>query len=683
MSNTPSNPGLRASTFLLAALSLSIGWGIRGNFGHEYGAMIPGALTGIAVGLMSGREDWRRRVMYFGMFGALGWGFGGSISYMQVISYTHSGHFASQLYGFLALFWIGFLWAGLGGAGTALPAVLDRERLTQLFTPLCWVFVLWIIFKYGEGPLVRWYERNVWYSEGAGYDGTWHRQKNPFYWFDTDWLQAVLAVTAIYLYDLWDRRKSLLSFPLCLGTAVVGALAGSTIQAVLDLTGKTSVLTDALVSYQGDTERFDTSQLLTNWPQFFTDITPHLGWILGVVIAVVIYFAIFGRFSNGSSLFLHMAIGWLAAFILMPVLLSNAFMEIGGFRMTPPRGDDWAGITGVLAGALVYAFRKGLYPLAYVAIVSGFVGGLGFAGATWFKLMMVAPGNPARLNPDRLSPSPTADIEAAWAHWQSANWHSFLEQSYGFVNGLGIALAMGLLVTRLPRLDDVEEQRRVRPWTKVFAAGFVLLLLTYVNLYKNVAVWTEQKARGYRPVPAEMTAPWFDSITLSASTWFNLTYGAIAVVTLALLVRHLREPIAIIPKSSLGKGQFLYLVFLWVMVIGNFERALVGFHQQRLLTEWVIVLNALIATYMILSIPREHDAVEVAPATSLLPAIARAAWIGVSVSALVLLAQFGSIRLVYGNNWAGHSGRDGKGQTRFGPDAEWRAAPILKNAEHR
>src|SRR5437870_2225057 len=87
-------PALRMT--LLCALSLSIGWGIRGNFGHEYGAMIPGALAAIAAVLMSGREDWWRRVAYFGMFGALGWSFGRSISYMQVIAYTHSGHLPSQ-----------------------------------------------------------------------------------------------------------------------------------------------------------------------------------------------------------------------------------------------------------------------------------------------------------------------------------------------------------------------------------------------------------------------------------------------------------------------------------------------------------------------------------------------------------------------------------------------------------
>ena len=83
---------------LLRALSLSIGWGIRGNFGHEFGAMVPGALAAMAAVLLAGREDWWRRIHYFAMFGALGWSFGGSISYMQVIAYTHSGHSLSVLY---------------------------------------------------------------------------------------------------------------------------------------------------------------------------------------------------------------------------------------------------------------------------------------------------------------------------------------------------------------------------------------------------------------------------------------------------------------------------------------------------------------------------------------------------------------------------------------------------------
>src|SRR6185295_5375313 len=134
-----------AALFLATALSLSVGWGIRGNFGHEYGAMIPGALAAMAAVLLAGREDWWRRVGYFGFFGALGWSFGGSISYMQVIGYTHSGDSVSVAYGFASLFVIGFLWAAFGGVGTALPACLNREQLTEFFIPLTAVFAAWCL----------------------------------------------------------------------------------------------------------------------------------------------------------------------------------------------------------------------------------------------------------------------------------------------------------------------------------------------------------------------------------------------------------------------------------------------------------------------------------------------------------------------------------------------------------
>ncbi|HPC61312.1 MAG TPA: hypothetical protein PKX23_11680, partial [Verrucomicrobiota bacterium] len=97
MSTKP--PLFSAAGFLLVMLSLSVGWGIRGNYGHEYGAMIPGALAGMAAALMSGREDWRERLPYFGFFGALGWAFGGSISYLLAPTYTESGHLPTQLYG--------------------------------------------------------------------------------------------------------------------------------------------------------------------------------------------------------------------------------------------------------------------------------------------------------------------------------------------------------------------------------------------------------------------------------------------------------------------------------------------------------------------------------------------------------------------------------------------------------
>ena len=37
------------SQILLPALAMSVGWGFRGNYGHEAGAMVPGALVALAV----------------------------------------------------------------------------------------------------------------------------------------------------------------------------------------------------------------------------------------------------------------------------------------------------------------------------------------------------------------------------------------------------------------------------------------------------------------------------------------------------------------------------------------------------------------------------------------------------------------------------------------------------------
>src|SRR5581483_9358565 len=96
---------------LLTGLSVSIGWGIRGQFGHEYGAALAGALGGMVVALLSGREDWHRRVHYFAFFGAIGLAFGGGMSYMKDVAYVHSTDSLTVLYGFGTLFLLGFIWA--------------------------------------------------------------------------------------------------------------------------------------------------------------------------------------------------------------------------------------------------------------------------------------------------------------------------------------------------------------------------------------------------------------------------------------------------------------------------------------------------------------------------------------------------------------------------------------------
>jgi hypothetical protein len=500
--------------FLATALSLSIGWGIRGNFGHEYGAMIPGALAAMAAVLLAGREDWWRRADYFAFFGALGWSFGGSISYMQVIGYTHSGDSLSVAYGFACLFIIGFLWAAFGGAGTALPACLSREQLTEFFVPLTAVFGAWWL----QDLAIAWFHQ----IDAA------FRHTDPLYWYDTDWLGVLVAMAAVLVTALARRRL-----------------------------------------------------------------------------------------DSASSLILHMATGWWIGFLLL--------VEVLGWRMTPPRGDNWAGCAGMVVGLWVYLARRGLRDVLIASLVCGFIGGFGFATATLFKLIEIKSG------------------------WQT-NWHSVLEQSYGFINGLGVAAALLFLRARAPRLNDSPALRR---WTESFALLFVLVGVTYLNLRKLPGTWVKANA-----VPATLYG-------LSADTWFNLGYLALAGLFLAALIVHQRRPLPFIPASDAGKAQLVYLVFLWWMVVGNFGRAVVAFAPQRLITEGVIHLNAVLCSMLVLfCVPAPF--VSSAPAGAALTAtLRRVLAFGLLGTVLSIAADWAVVRSVWGNTFAGHAAL----HVRFGPNA--------------
>ncbi len=672
MSNAKTLPSFRPSTIILVMLSLSIGWGIRGNFGHEFGAMIAGTLAGIAVCLFSGRDDWRQRVPYFAFFGALGWAFGGSVAYMPMICYAQSGHLPTQIYGWFTAFMVGFLWASLGGAGTAYPAVETREKLTQIFRPLAWVFVLWTVQYFCEDYMEGWYLK---FMNVTGVDQTDFRQNNPFYWLDSEWLECTTALIALCAFDLWDRRFKKL--PMLIAFGACGALAGWLLQHALDAAGLLGPIVGALVHYQVDPaaldpttgQPFGAENLLTNWPQLFSDLGRHLGWIFGAIAGAAVYFKRYGAWRSGSSLLMHLTLGSYLTFLIGPVLLTNLFTGVGGFRMTPPRGDSWANTLGVLIGLCIYMYRNKQTSVVLAALLSGTIGGLGMMVAEMLKILAFVPGNPV-LNSD------PATVQY-WAHWHGSNWHSICtEQGVGLFYGLAIAITIGLLASRVKPVDNGEPARR---WTEAFSVSFILNALLYVNLVKNIEDWTRVRTGGHRAVPEMMKAPWFQSIELSAWTWFTLMFLLMTLVTVALLAIHLRRPIAVVPSTWLGKGQLFFLVFLWAIVLGNFEKAVVGFAEQRLATEGTIMVNALIVTFMILALAKPSEAIAVIEPPSYGPMIRKTIALCVALF-LLLTASFTLLdRSIYGDKFDGWGGRN----LRFGPQADWLVKPILKNKAHR
>ncbi len=498
---------MMARYFAAVALSLSIGWGIRGNFGHETGAMIPGALAALAAVLLSGREDWLQRSGSFAFFGALGWSFGGSISYMQVIAYTHSGHSFSVWYGFACLFLIGFLWAIFGGAGTALPAYLSREQLNALYPLVFAIFGAWLVQDFVVARFVH--------VDQA------FRQRDPLYWYDTDWLGISVAAGATLAYAAWRRKVDF-----------------------------------------------------------------------------------------GARLALWLCGGWWCGFAIFVLLL--------GWRMTPPRGDNWAGCTGMAVGLCVFLVRERMHALLYSAVLCGIYGGVGFALADFLKLLGIGTG-------------------------LQTNWHSVLEQSYGLINGLGIAAMMLVARKTAPFASEAKGESR---WAEPLAVGFVLIGITYLNLQKNVETWVKAGT-----VSAEM-------YHLSARGWFNLAYLLAALLIVVVCMR--RRSVPLLNGPALGRAQLFYLVFLWWMVIGNFERAVVGFSPQRLITEGVIHLNAVLCSILVLVTPPLRAAANDAALS-----FGRLLRGGLVTAVLASVVPWAVIRGMYREQQIGYASR----HIRFGPEA--------------
>ncbi|MBL8207203.1 MAG: hypothetical protein JNM09_23420 [Blastocatellia bacterium] len=171
---------------ILAALAMSVGWGWRGDYGHEAGAMVPGALLALAICLASGREDWIKRASVLALLGAIGWAFGGQMSYGIVIGYTAASSFVDVLYGYVGLFVIGALWGSVGAGILALGVTESRSELER--------FV---------GPLVAFYV----VLTGLNLSGATDWLSDRWSLHDSDWVAATAALLTAGVYA-WLRPQA-------------------------------------------------------------------------------------------------------------------------------------------------------------------------------------------------------------------------------------------------------------------------------------------------------------------------------------------------------------------------------------------------------------------------------------------------------------------------------------------
>jgi hypothetical protein len=105
---------------LFGALAGGMGWGIRGQYGHETGAMIAGLLvSSVGAVLFCGQASGLGTLRAIG-WGTLGIGIGGSMTYGQIIGWTQNpanlGDWSAWFWGMVGLAVTGSIWIGFGGA---------------------------------------------------------------------------------------------------------------------------------------------------------------------------------------------------------------------------------------------------------------------------------------------------------------------------------------------------------------------------------------------------------------------------------------------------------------------------------------------------------------------------------------------------------------------------------------
>jgi len=365
-----------------------------------------------------------------------------------------------------------------------------------------------------------------------------------------------------------------------------------------------------------------------------SDLSPHLrsagAGVLIPAIALLILAGIRRRLDIGTRLGLYICGGWWAGMILL--------VHVCGLHLSPPRPDGWAGCVGLVAGILIFCARNGQGGVAFATVCTGMLGGCGFALAAAIKQL---------------------GIYSGWA----TNWHSVMEQTDGLFYGLALAVAMGLILRRGPRVCDDPPLRR---WTDAYAVMLVLWLFTYLNFRKSPVEWVAE-------IPS--LHPRLYGIAVEGGFvpsqgflgWFDFAYLALGVAMVWLLYLHLRRGLPMVPATWLGKAQLLYLVYLWAQIMINFANTLPRFGDQRLVTEWFMTINAVFCTVLMAvgSIAQPHRAVEGEVMDgSYLPWIRKTVAFGLLGAVVIIFASWGQKLALYGTSHVPYAGV----HNRFGPN---------------
>lgn len=245
--------------------------------------------------------------------------------------------------------------------------------------------------------------------------------------------------------------------------------------------------------------------------------------ILGIVLWVCV-----PRWREATSLVVLLSAAWfISMFLLIRVL---------GLRINPSRGDAWAGCLGIVLAFLGWYLVRRNRAAVMLILYGLLAGGSGFATGEFIQALGRAKWGPIGWYP----------VLQEFGYW------TVMEQTFGGVMGLGIALA----VLRLKHGQlEVPKEDSPNSWFNEFSAFILLGVLFAFNFRTNFfTFWikSEQVPELVLGLPAG-----------------QILSGVVVMILLLLAValyRQRRGDLDIVPQSAQGKTQLLTLLVIWMVM---------------------------------------------------------------------------------------------------------------------
>ncbi len=199
------------SVMMYATMAGGMAWGIRGQYGHETGAMIAGLLVSLALTLLLCPTINALSAARAVALCTIAMGFGGSMTYGQTVGLTHDapliGNYAALGWGMLGLAIKGGLWIGFAGLFLGIGLSGVRYRSLEM---------LWLML----GAILAFVAGVVYFNEP--FDPV--NRRLPLIYFSDDWYWEpegkliprrevwggyVVALACLTTYCGWIKRDTL------------------------------------------------------------------------------------------------------------------------------------------------------------------------------------------------------------------------------------------------------------------------------------------------------------------------------------------------------------------------------------------------------------------------------------------------------------------------------------------